>query len=101
MLHSMINRFIVNIIPYLPISYVRMIAGRYVAGENQSEALQIVKELNNKGYSVTLDILALKEITDTLPKNATNIIPAFNKAADKLIVKYSVLENYDADIKTT
>ena len=64
-------------------------------------ALQNQNLISNDDETVTLDILALKEITDTLPKNATNIIPAFNKAADKLIVKYSVLENYDADIKTT
>ena len=52
----MINRFITTITPLLPISFIRMIAGRYVAGESTQEALKVVKELNEKGFSVTLDI---------------------------------------------
>ena len=38
-------------------SFVRAIAGRYVAGETPEEALVVVKELNKKGFSATLDIL--------------------------------------------
>ena len=34
-----------------------MFAGRYVAGETARQALKIVRELNNKGYLATLDIL--------------------------------------------
>ena len=43
--------------PLLPLSFVRMIARRYVAGESSQEALRIVQRLNKNGYSVTLDIL--------------------------------------------
>ena len=43
--------------PLLPLSFVRMIARRYVAGESSQEALRIVQRLNENGYSVTLDIL--------------------------------------------
>ena len=43
--------------PLLPLSFVRMIARRYVAGESSQEALMIVQRLNKNGYSVTLDIL--------------------------------------------
>ena len=50
MLDSIINRTIISIIPYLPISFIRMFAGRYVAGETASQALKIVRELNKKGY---------------------------------------------------
>ena len=57
MIQSIINRFIIFCTKLLPLSFVRIIAGRYVAGEKQSDALQIVEELNNKGYSVTIDIL--------------------------------------------
>jgi len=57
MFYQFINRFIIYIVPYLPVSFIRMFAGRYVAGETARQALKIVRELNNKGYSATLDIL--------------------------------------------
>ena len=57
MIHSIINRFVITIIPLLPLSFVRMIARRYVAGESSIEALKIVQGLNAKGFSATLDIL--------------------------------------------
>ena len=57
MIHSIINRFIILLAQLLPLSFVRMFAGRYVAGESSHEALKIVRELNEKSYSVTLDIL--------------------------------------------
>ena len=57
MIHSIFNRFIIIIMPLLPLSFVRMIARRYVAGESSQEALKIVRGLNKNGYSVTLDIL--------------------------------------------
>ena len=57
MIHSIFNRFVTILIPLLPLSFVRMIARRYVAGERSQEALRIVQRLNENGYSVTLDIL--------------------------------------------
>ena len=57
MIHSIFNRFITTLMPLLPLSFVRMIARRYVAGESSQEALKIVQRLNKNGYSVTLDIL--------------------------------------------
>ena len=57
MIHSIFNLFITKLIPLLPLSFVRMIARRYVAGESSQEALRIVQRLNKNGYSVTLDIL--------------------------------------------
>jgi len=57
MIHSIFNRFVITIIPLLPLSFVRMIARRYVAGESSQEAFRIVQRLNKNGYSVTLDIL--------------------------------------------
>lgn len=41
----------------LPRSLVYQFAGRYVAGENIENALNVTRELNDQGYSVTLDIL--------------------------------------------
>ena len=52
-----LNRFITAIIPRLPLWTVSIIARRYVAGIKQQDALQIVRVLNDKGFSVTIDIL--------------------------------------------
>ena len=41
----------------MPLSLVRAIAGRYVAGETIDEAIKVVESLNKKGFTVTLDIL--------------------------------------------
>ena len=51
------NQFIIKILPYLPFSVIRLVAGRYVAGENAEEALNVVKALNQQGFSATVDIL--------------------------------------------
>ena len=67
MIQSIINRLIIFLTPLLPHSFIRLIAGRYVAGEDQADALKIVKELNNKGYSTTIDILGEHSTT---PYNA-------------------------------
>jgi len=54
---KLVNRFILFFIPYLPMFFVKMIAGRYVAGETCDEALEIIHSLNAKGFSATIDIL--------------------------------------------
>ena len=71
MIQSIINRFIVLLTPLLPLSFVRLIAGRYVAGENQIDALNIVNILNQKGYSVTIDILGEHSINTNIAQSIT------------------------------
>ncbi|MDP6340247.1 MAG: proline dehydrogenase family protein [Candidatus Marinimicrobia bacterium] len=51
------NSSIAAIIPYFPKWMVKPFAKPYVAGIADDEALQIVQQLNKKGYAVTLDIL--------------------------------------------
>ena len=41
----------------MPFFIVRKVAGKYVAGENAEDTLKVVNELNQQGYSVTVDIL--------------------------------------------
>ena len=72
MIHSIFNRVIITIIPFLPLSFVRMIARRYIAGENSQEALRIVQRLNENGYSVTLDILGEHSKNKPEAKSITN-----------------------------
>ncbi|SVE40751.1 uncharacterized protein METZ01_LOCUS493605, partial [marine metagenome] len=50
------NQLIIKIIPYLPFVIIRLVAGRYVAGETIEDALKVVKTLNDKGFSATIDI---------------------------------------------
>ena len=54
---SWLNSVIAAFIPYLPKWFARPFAKPYVAGETIDSALEIVRGLNNKGYSATLDIL--------------------------------------------
>ena len=54
---SFINQIILFIAAKLPKSFIKIFAGRYVAGETSMHAIQSAKELNNKGFAVTLDIL--------------------------------------------
>ena len=72
MIQSIINRFIILITPILPLSFVRMIAVRYVAGENQTKVLSIAKELNEKGFSATIDILGEHSTSSDIANEVTN-----------------------------
>lgn len=54
---QLINRLVVTTLPLVPRFLVARIARRYVAGENLDEAIVKVRELNQKGAMVTLDLL--------------------------------------------
>ena len=57
MINNLFNQLIITITPFLPRWIVWKIAGRYVAGETSAKALAVVRQLNDKGYSATVDIL--------------------------------------------
>lgn len=69
---SIFNKLISLIIPFIPKSLTYLFAKRYVAGTTKETAFSAVKQLNNDGYMVTLDILgehvkdrdAAKDISD-------------------------------------
>ncbi len=54
---NFLNRLIVTTLPVVPKPIVRKFANRYIAGENLSEAVRVVKELNRKNIMATLDVL--------------------------------------------
>ena len=54
---NILNLVIIKTVILLPKSIVQLFAGKYVAGENHKTALAVVKSLNNKGFSATIDIL--------------------------------------------
>ena len=52
-----LNKLIILTIPLLPKFFVKIFANKYVAGIKTSEAIDIVKKLNQNNLSCTLDIL--------------------------------------------
>jgi proline dehydrogenase len=58
-----LNNLIVTTIPFIPRPIIRYFAGRYIAGEEISDAVQTVKKLNAEGCMATLDVLG-EDITE-------------------------------------
>ena len=54
---KLINNLIIKIIPFLPRFFVRIVASPYIAGISDEEMLKKVKNLNDRGFKVAIDIL--------------------------------------------
>ncbi|HUN66431.1 MAG TPA: proline dehydrogenase family protein [Bacteroidota bacterium] len=54
---NVLNKLIVATLPTIPKSIVRRFANRYIAGEEISDAVRVVRELNGRGIMATLDVL--------------------------------------------
>src|SRR6476660_8936603 len=54
---TVLDRVIARTLPIVPKGIVRRVANRYIAGETTDEALQVVRDLNSRGFRATLDIL--------------------------------------------
>ena len=54
---KLINNLIIQIIPFLPKFFVKIVASPYIAGITDEEMLKNVQKLNDKGYKVAIDIL--------------------------------------------
>ena len=54
---TLINSLFAKIMPILPRWSVKPFAKRYVAGEKIQDVTNVVKNLNHKGFSATIDIL--------------------------------------------
>ncbi len=52
-----LNKLIVSTLPAVPKAIIRQFASRYIAGEDISDAVRVVKELNSLGAMATLDVL--------------------------------------------
>ncbi|MEX0817713.1 MAG: proline dehydrogenase family protein [Gaiellales bacterium] len=59
---ALLDRAIVRVLPAIPKPVVKRLSGRYIAGDQLSDACRIVKELNDKGKLATVDVLG-EEIT--------------------------------------
>ena len=70
---SLLNSSIATIMPYLPKWFARPFAKPYVAGETTQSVIEKVKELNNNGFSTTIDILGEHVDSDNEAKNIFSI----------------------------
>jgi len=54
---SVLDRFVVATLPFVPKFIVGKIAAQYIAGETQDDAMRVVRDLNGKGLMATVDVL--------------------------------------------
>jgi proline dehydrogenase len=54
---NLLNKLVVTTLPAIPKPIVRQFANRYIAGEELSDAVRTVKNLNRQGIMATLDVL--------------------------------------------
>lgn len=54
---NIFNTLVARAIPFIPRKVIQKISRRYIAGDSLNEALARVQHLNDKGFSVTLDVL--------------------------------------------
>jgi proline dehydrogenase len=53
----LLNKAVVAAVPLVPRRIIRFFAGRYIAGETLSDAIQCVRQLNSESVCATLDVL--------------------------------------------
>jgi proline dehydrogenase len=54
---NVLNKLVVATLPAVPKTLIRQFANRYIAGEDVSDAVRVVRELNAHGAMATLDVL--------------------------------------------
>jgi proline dehydrogenase len=59
---AILDRALVTLLPAVPKPVVRRLAGRYIAGAELEDAVDVVRELNGEGKLATVDVLG-EEIT--------------------------------------
>ncbi len=86
---SFINSLIVKTTQLLPKSTVRIFAGRYIAGEQLQDAIDLVKKLNSEGIYATIDVLG------EAIKNKDEAVSAKNKCLQVLdaIEQHKLMSN--------
>ena len=87
---KLINYLIIQIIPFLPKIFVRLVASPYIAGITDDEMLKNVNKLNKKGYKVAIDILGEHVTTK---EEANQITERYAKLYSKID-----LQNLDANL---
>jgi L-proline dehydrogenase (EC 1.5.99.8) len=57
------HRIVVLLLPLVPRAIVGRVASRYIAGESLDDAVRVVRELNQRGFKGTIDVLG-EDVTD-------------------------------------
>ena len=60
---ALLDRALVRLLPAVPKPVVRRVSSRYIAGEELSDAVRVVRQLNAEGKLATIDVLG-EEITN-------------------------------------
>ena len=78
---KLINYLIIQIIPFLPKIFIRLVASPYIAGITDDQMLVNVKKLNDKGYDVAIYILG-EHVTTY--RDATQITERYANLYDRI-----------------
>jgi proline dehydrogenase len=78
---NVLDRAIVRLLPAVPRPVVRRISERYIAGTEVKDACRVVKALNARGRTATIDVLG-EEITS--PQEARQIALAYDRVFDAI-----------------
>jgi proline dehydrogenase len=78
---SLVDSAIVRLLPAVPKPVVRRISGRYIAGEELDDALEVVRRLNGEGKMATIDVLG-EEIAN--PDEARTIATAYRETFEAI-----------------
>ena len=73
----MLNETIAKLVSFLPLSLVRRVARRYIAGETAESAIRLSTTLQEQGFLSTLDILG--EDTTTLTQANRDVLHWVNE----------------------
>jgi proline dehydrogenase len=79
---SIVDRTLSATLPLVPRSLVRRFSARYIAGESQEQALDVVAALNREGAMATLDVLG-EDLTERREAEATRLI--YERLLDAII----------------
>ena len=54
---ALLDRALVRLLPAVPKPVVRRVSSRYIAGEELSDAVRVVRQVNAEGKLATIDVL--------------------------------------------
>ncbi|MAE70440.1 MAG: proline dehydrogenase [Gemmatimonadetes bacterium] len=67
---GLVSTAVARAVPYLPKSLVRRVSDRYIAGDRVDQAIDVVRDLNERGARATIDVLG-EEAADFSAVEAT------------------------------
>ncbi|GMV39770.1 MAG: proline dehydrogenase [Myxococcales bacterium] len=80
-LRDLLHRLIVLLLPLVPKAIVGRVASRYIAGETLDDAVRVVRELNQRGFAGTIDVLG-EDVT--APEQADAAVATYLEVLDRI-----------------